>query len=96
VARFLTDFHGRIAFPFVSIVMTAIGIALSLRHSGVRGRGMAMGIGLALAIGFLYWTAHSVAIALGHKGVLAPVMAGWLANILFLCFGSALFLQVRH
>jgi lipopolysaccharide export system permease protein len=57
---------------------------------------MAMGIGLALAIGFLYWTAHSVAIALGHSGALAPVMAGWLANILFFSFGSALFLQVRH
>ncbi len=96
VARFLTDYYGRIAFPFVSIVMATVGIALSLQHSGVRGRGMAMGIGLALAIGFLYWTAHSVAIALGHSGALAPVMAGWLANILFFSFGSALFLQVRH
>lgn len=96
VARFLTDYHGRIAFPFVSIVMATVGIALSLRHSDVRGRGMAKGIGLALAIGFLYWTAHSVAIALGHSGALAPVMAAWLTNILFLSLGSALFLQVRH
>ncbi len=96
VARFLTDYHGRIAFPFVSVVMALVGIALSLRESGVRGRGMAMGIGLALAIGFLYWTAHSVAIALGHSGALAPVMAGWLANLLFVSFGSALFLQIRH
>jgi lipopolysaccharide export system permease protein len=96
VARFLTDFHGRIAFPFVSIVMAMVGIALSLRQSGVRGRGMAVGIGLALVIGFLYWAAHSVAIALGHSGALAPLMAGWLANLLFLSFGSALFLQVRH
>jgi lipopolysaccharide export system permease protein len=96
VTRFLTDYYGRIAFPFVSIVMATVGIALSLRHSDVRGRGMAMGIGLALAIGFLYWTAHSVAIALGHSGALAPVMAAWLANLLFLSFGSALFLQVRH
>jgi len=96
VARFLTDYHGRIAFPFVSVVMATVGIALSLRQSGVRGRGMAMGIGLALAIGFLYWTAHSVAIALGHSGALAPLMAGWLANLLFVSFGSALLLQTRH
>lgn len=96
VARFLTDYYGRIAFPFVSIVMATIGISLSLRQSGVRGRGMAIGIGLALAVGFLYWTAHSVAIALGHSGALAPLMAGWLANLLFFSFGSALFLQVRH
>jgi lipopolysaccharide export system permease protein len=96
VGRFLTDYYGRIAFPFVSIVMVMVGIALSLRQSDVRGRGMAMGIGLALAIGFLYWAAHSVAIALGHSGAMAPVMAGWLANALFFSFGSALFLQVRH
>lgn len=96
VARFLTDYHGRIAFPFVSIVMAMVGIALSLRQSGVRGRGMAMGIGLALAIGFLYWAAHSVAIALGHSGALTPLIAGWLANLLFFSLGSALFLQVRH
>jgi lipopolysaccharide export system permease protein len=96
VARFLTDYHGRIAFPFVSIVMATVGIALSLRQSGVRGRGMAIGIGLALAIGFLYWTAHSVAIALGHSGALTPLLAGWLANLLFFSFGSSLFLQVRH
>jgi lipopolysaccharide export system permease protein len=57
---------------------------------------MAVGIGLALVIGFLYWAAHSVAIALGHSGALTPLMAGWLANLLFLSFGSALFLQVRH
>jgi len=96
VARFLTDYHGRIAFPFVSIVMAMVGISLSLRQSGVRGRGMAMGIGLALVVGFLYWAAHSVAIALGRSGALTPLMAGWLANLLFFSLGSALFMQVRH
>lgn len=96
VTRFLTDYYGRIAFPFVSVVMATLGIALSLRQSGVRGRGMAMGIGLALAIGFLYWAAHSVAIALGHSGALAPLMAGWLTNLLFFSLGAALLLQVRQ
>lgn len=96
VGRFLTDYHGRIAFPFVSVIMAIVGIALSLRHVGIRGRGMAMGIGLALLIGFLYWTTHSVAIALGRSGALVPPLAGWLANLVFLSFGSALFLQIRH
>ncbi|MGH7254447.1 MAG: LPS export ABC transporter permease LptG [Nitrospirales bacterium] len=96
VADYLTDYHGRIAFPFVSVVMVVVGIALSLRRSGVRGSGMAIGIGQALAIGFLYWTAHSVAIALGRSGALAPLLAGWIANLLFLSFGSYLFLKVRQ
>ncbi|TAJ24758.1 MAG: LPS export ABC transporter permease LptG [Nitrospirae bacterium] len=94
--RMLTDYHGRVAFPFVCVVMTIVGIALSLRRSGVRGGGMAVGIGQALAIGFLYWTTHSVAIALGRSSVLAPMMAGWIANLLFLSFGLYLFLKVRQ
>lgn len=95
-ARMLTDYYGRIAFPFVCLVMTIVGIALSLRRSGARGSGMAIGIGQALAIGFLYWTTHSIAIAFGRSGVLAPLMAGWIANLLFLSFGFYLFLTVRH
>jgi lipopolysaccharide export system permease protein len=96
VARLLTDYYGRIAFPFVSIVMSIVGIALSLRRSGSRGSGMAMGIGQALVIGFLYWSAHSVAIAFGRSGALNPLMAGWIANLLFLSFGSYLFLKISH
>ena len=94
--RVLTDYHGRIAFPFVCVVMAVVGISLSLRRSGVRGRGMAKGIGQALLIGFAYWTAHSVAIAFGHSGVLWPMAAAWMANILFLSLGMYLFLTVKQ
>ncbi|MDE3018524.1 MAG: LPS export ABC transporter permease LptG [Nitrospirota bacterium] len=95
-ARMLTDYHGRIAFPFVCLIMAIVGIALSLRQSGMRGSGMAVGIGQALVIGFLYWTTHSVSIALGRSGVMAPIIAGWMANLLFLSFGGYLLLKVRQ
>ena len=96
VSRLLTEYHGRIAFPFVSIVMAVVGIALSLKRTGVRGGGMAIGIGQALVIGFLYWAAYSVAIALGRSGVMAPVLAGWMTNLLFLSYGWYLYLKVSH
>jgi lipopolysaccharide export system permease protein len=95
-SRLLTDYNGRVAFPFVNVVMAIVGIALSLRGTGVRGSGMAMGIGLALIIGFLYWTTHSVSIALGRSNVLTPLLAGWMANLVFLSFGSYLLLKVRQ
>jgi lipopolysaccharide export system permease protein len=94
--RFLTDYYGRVAFPFVSIVMVIVGVALSLRQSGSRTSGMAIGIGQALVIGFLYWATHSVAIALGRTAVLTPMLAGWVTNLLFLSFGCYLFLRVRQ
>ncbi len=96
VSRFLTDYYGRWAFPFVSVVMAVIGVALSLRRTGVRGSGITIGVGQALAISFLYWTTHSVAIQLGRGGALMPLVAGWFANLLFLSFGVYLLLRVRY
>lgn len=91
-----TDYHGRVAFPFVTIIMVLVGMALSLRRSGVRGGSMAVGIGQALLVGFCYWVTHSLAIALGRSGVLDPALAGWMANLVFLAFGFYLFLKVRY
>jgi lipopolysaccharide export system permease protein len=91
-----TDYYSRIAFPFVTVIMVLVGIALSLRRSGSRGGSMAMGIGQAFAIGFCFWATHSVAIAFGRGGALTPILAGWMANILFLSFGLYLLLKVRY
>lgn len=95
-ARLLTDYYGRLAFPLVTVIMVLVGIALGLRRSGVRGGSMAIGIGQAFIVGFCYWTTHSIAIALGRGGALAPMLAGWMANILFASFGLYLLLKVRH
>jgi lipopolysaccharide export system permease protein len=95
-ARLTTDYYGRIAFPFVTVIMVLVGIALSLRRSGTRGGSMAMGIGQALAVGFCYWTTHSIAIALGRGGALTPLIAGWMANVLFMSYGLYLMIKVRY
>ena len=76
--RLLTDYYGRLAFPFVTIIMVLVGIALSLRRSGTRGGSMAIGIGQAFIVGFCYWATHSIAIAFGRGGALPPCWpAGW-------------------
>jgi lipopolysaccharide export system permease protein len=95
-ARLTTDYYSRIAFPFVTVVMVLVGIAMSLRRSGTRGGSMAIGIGQALAIGFCYWATHSIAIALGRGGALTPLVASSMANVLFLSFGLYLMFKVRY
>lgn len=95
-SRLLTDYHARIAFPLVSLIMVCVGIALSLRRMGTRGAGIAVGVGQALVVGFFYWVTHSVAVALGRSGVLMPVLAGWMANLVFLSLGLYLLLKVRY
>lgn len=95
-ARLKTDYYSRIAFPFVTVIMVLVGISLSLRRSGTKGGSMAMGIGKALAVGFCFWTTHSIAIALGRGGALTPLIAAWMANVLFMSFGLYLMFKVRY
>ena len=96
VANFLTDYWGRIALAFVTLIMTILGIALGLRGLDARGRSVAKGIGQALGISFLFWTTHSVGIALGRSGALIPVVAGWIACLMFLSVSLNFFLKIRY
>ena len=95
-ARYATDLFGRTAFPFVCLIMAIIGITMSLAETGSRSTGLVRGVGYSLLVGFLYWTAHSVALAFGRSDVVPPLLAGWAANILFLSFAGYLFLRVRQ
>ncbi len=78
---YLTDFHEKLAFPFVSCVMALVGLALSLHPQ--QGRKVAWGIGLTLGIGFLYWALFSLGLSLGKSGRLHPLVAAWGANLFF-------------
>ncbi len=94
--RFLTDYWGRIAFSFVTFIMTILGVSLGLHGLGSRTSSVAMSIGQALGISFLFWTTHSVGIALGRSGALAPVIAGWIACFMFLAVSMNFMLKVRY
>ena len=59
-SRFATDYWGRVAFSFMTMVMTILGLAIGFSNTGVRGHAVAKGIGQALGIGFLFWVTHSL------------------------------------
>jgi lipopolysaccharide export system permease protein len=79
--------HKRIAFPFATIVLTFIGLALSSRK--VRG-----GIGFHLAIGILISFAYilfmQISTTFATNGDLSPLVAVWLPNLLFAALALAL------
>jgi len=96
ISRFLTDYWGRIAFSFLTLIMTILGVSLGLRGLDSRTSSVAKSIGQALGISFLFWTTHSVGISLGRSGALIPIIAGWIACILFLSVSLNFFLKVRY
>ena len=93
--RFATDYWGRMAYASMTLVMTILGLAISLLKVGVRDHAVAKGIGLALGIGFLFWVTHSLGVVLGRNGALVPIVAGWFACVMFFTVGLNLFLKVR-
>src|SRR6202007_1396203 len=72
--------HRKIAFPFVTVVMTLLAVPFAVT-TGRRGAMYGIGVGIVLAI--VYWTLLSVFAAVGSGGILSPIMAAWAPNILF-------------
>jgi len=91
--RYLADLHGKIAFPFVCVLLAIIGISFSLKTE--RSGGLAGSIFAGLIIGFSYWIIFAFAMSLGRSGSLPPLLAAWLADLIFGLPALYLFTHVR-
>ena len=87
--RSQVDLHIKIAFPFISPVLTLVGIPLALRRK--RG-GIALSITFGIGISFLYLLTFGLSRSLAISGVLPPILGAWIANLLFSLFGVYLML----
>ncbi|HTV02466.1 MAG TPA: LptF/LptG family permease, partial [Luteitalea sp.] len=84
--------HRKIAFPFITVIMTLIAIPFGVT-TGRKGTLFGIGIGIVLAI--LYWTTQSLFAAVGSAGVLAPPLAAWAPNVLFVAVAAYLVLTAK-
>ena len=64
-----------------------IGIAFS---SGRRKQSVATGFGVTLVVAFIYYAVLRVGQTLGHNGVVPPLLAAQLGNIIFFMIGIIL------
>ena len=87
-----TDLHTKIAFPFVSLVMAILGVPFAL---SVGRKGALYGVAAAVFLGIFYWGAFGVFGVLGTNGLLAPLLAAWGPNLVFLSSSLALLLSAR-
>ena len=82
----------KIAFPFVTLVMTLIAVPFAVT-TGRRGAMYGIGVGICLAI--VYWVMISIFAAFGASGVLDPMLAAWAPNLIFGAVAAYLLLTVR-
>jgi lipopolysaccharide export system permease protein len=78
---YLVEFHGKLAFAVLCVVMAGFGVPLALRLN--RSGGAMRAVGLTLLCGFSYWVVHSLVIAMGHSGQLPPIIAAWSTSVGF-------------
>ncbi len=90
--RFMVALQRKIAFPFVTLIMTMLAIPFAVT-TGRRGALYGVGVGIVLAIAYII--ALSLFAALGDGGMLSPTLAAWAPNILFGAAAAYMVLTVR-
>ena len=87
----LTQFHGRLAQPWTFAVV----VLVALPFGCVTGRQSAyVGVASSIGICFLYHLLTTFGLAFGTSGMLPPVLAAWLPNILLGTIGSVMLWRV--
>ncbi len=78
--RWLVDLYLKFAMPFSNFIIVLFGAPLSARK---QRESAATGFGLSLAIVFTYFGILKTTQAMGQSGILPPLVAAWVANIIF-------------
>jgi lipopolysaccharide export system permease protein len=88
------DLYGKLAFPFASLLMVLISVPFSVQR--VRSGGTARGFAFAMLIAFIYYTLMSIGMSLGRSGVMPPIIAAWIANLLFGAAGLVVLFRMER
>jgi lipopolysaccharide export system permease protein len=84
------ELNYRFSYPIITIVLLLITLPLSIV---LRRGGIAIGLGISIGFSFIYWGLIQSSRAYGVAGILDPVLAAWLPNIIFGIFGVILMLK---
>jgi lipopolysaccharide export system permease protein len=94
VRRYEVDLHAKLSYPLLNVIVSLVAIPFALRSP--RSGGVWRSIGAGLLIGFACWILLSASLSLGKKGLLPPLMAAWLPNLMIIAAGAYLFRNVRR
>lgn len=87
------DMNGKLAFPFISVILALAGAATGM--SSLSRKNLPVAIGVGIVISFLYWFAFGLCNALGYAKILPPMVAVWVSNLVFLCLGGIFLISIE-
>jgi len=91
VAQERVEFNYRFSYPVITVIVLLITLPLSVV---LKKGGIAIGLGTSIVLAFVYWGIIQSCRAYGVAGLIEPVLAAWLPNMLFGIVGIFLVLKV--
>ena len=91
-ARYLVEWHKKLAIPTACFVFGLLGLGLSL---GSKKEARSAAFGLSIAVIFVYYVFIRLGEQAGDTGLVAPVLAVWTANVVLGAAGVML-LVLNH
>ncbi|MCG3147892.1 MAG: hypothetical protein PCFJNLEI_01333 [Verrucomicrobiae bacterium] len=92
LSEYQVALHYRYAFPVTCLIVIWLAIPLGMR---VSKRGALLGVGVALGLVVAFYFLTHITLALGKGGHIAPVLAAWLTNGIFVAVGAVLLWRAR-
>ncbi len=83
----------KMAFPMTSLIVILFGLPLTAYKNR---KNTSFGAGLSLVVIFVYYGFIKFGQVLGFKGLLPPMTAAWLGNIIFFISGSFMFYKIKQ
>jgi lipopolysaccharide export LptBFGC system permease protein LptF len=90
--KFKVDLQYKISFPFVSLIMTLLGIPFAF---SLGKKGTLVGIGLSILIALVYWITIGAFQGLGYVNYLNAFLSAWGPNLIFGLVGLYLLFTLR-
>ncbi len=93
INRYKVEIYKKFAIPFACIVFIIVGAPI-----GIRARRGGFAVASALSLGFfvIYWALLIAGEELADRGLVAPFLAMWAANILLTIIGLLLIWQIQN
>jgi lipopolysaccharide export system permease protein len=91
--KWKVNLHYKIAFPFTNFIVILFGLPLAALKER---KGISFGAGMSLLIIFIYYGFIKFGQVMGYRGILNPLLAVWIGNIVFLGCGASLLYKIRQ
>lgn len=87
------DWHAKIAYPLVCVILSIIAVSIAGR--GRRGENMAIVVVTGIGLAFCFWVLQGFSLSLGYAGMLPPLVAAWLPNLIYFSMAAVLLLRAE-